>query len=259
MEKRFTRTELLLGKEALQRLASSRIAIAGLGGVGGYAAEALVRSGVNYVRLIDFDQIKYSNFNRQLLALEESLQQRKVDVAEVRLKKINPDCVIDKRPVFIDQSNAGELVDGVDLVIDAIDSVSSKVSLLSQAVTSGKTVVSSMGAAARTDPLQVRTGDISESKICPLARIIRKRLHRKNIYTGIRCVYSIEPVETAMVSEMDTEESFERGRARPSLGSISYMPGIFGLVVAHEAIKLLINGNGIDKNAISNFAADFSG
>lgn len=259
MEKRFSRTELLLGKEALLRLASSRIAIAGLGGVGAYAAEALVRSGAGYIRLIDFDQIKYSNFNRQLLALEDSIQQRKVDAAELRLKKINPDCVIDKQPVFIDQSNAGELVDGIDLVVDAIDSVSSKVSLLSRAVTAGKAVVSSMGAAARTDPLQVRTGDISESRICPLARIIRKRLHRKNIYTGIRCVYSIEPVNTAMVSEMDTEESFERGRARPSLGSISYMPGVFGLVVAHEAIKLLIRGSDVGKDTITDFAADFSG
>ncbi len=255
MEKRFSRTELLLGKEAINRLAASSVAIAGLGGVGGYVAEALVRSGVGYIRLIDFDQIKYSNFNRQILALEDSLGKRKVDVAEMRLRQINPDCVIDKRPYFIDQANAAELIDGVDAVIDAIDSVSSKVSLLVQAVTDGKLVVSSMGAAARTDPLLVRTGDISESRICPLARIIRKRLHRRNVYTGIRCVYSIEAVDTSMVSEMDGEESFQRGRARPSLGSISYMPAIFGLVAAHEAIKLLVNRTGEEKDVIKDFAA----
>ncbi len=255
MEKRFTRTELLLGKEALTRLAASSVAIAGLGGVGGYAAEALIRSGVGYVRLIDFDQIKYSNFNRQILALEDSIGKRKVDVAERRLKQINPDCIIDKRPVFIDQSNAAELIDGVNLVIDAIDSVSSKVSLLVQAVTDGKKVVSSMGAAARMDPLQVRTGDISESRICPLARIIRKRLHRRNVYTGIRCVYSVEAVDTAKVSEMDVEESFQRGRTRPSLGSISYMPAVFGLVVAHEAIKLLLNRTSEDSEVVTDFAA----
>lgn len=255
MEKRFTRTELLLGKEALNRLAVSSVAIAGLGGVGAYAAEALVRSGVGYVRLIDFDHIKYSNFNRQLLALEDSLGQRKVDIAATRLKQINPDCVIDKRPQFIDQSNVAELIDGVDVVIDAIDSVSSKVSLLVQAVSDGKMVVSSMGAAARMDPLQVRTGDISESRMCPLARIIRKRLHRRNVYTGIRCVYSIETVDTAMVSEMDGEESFQRGRARPSLGSISYMPAIFGLVAAHEVIKLLVDKTGEDKEAVTGLAA----
>ena len=114
MEKRFIRTELLLGKEALNRLAASSVAIAGLGGVGAYAAEALVRSGVGYVRLIDFDCIKYSNFNRQLLALEDSLGKRKVDVAAERLRQINPDCIIDKKPHFIDQSNAAELINGVD-------------------------------------------------------------------------------------------------------------------------------------------------
>ena len=255
MEKRFIRTELLLGKEALNRLAASSVAIAGLGGVGAYAAEALVRSGVGYVRLIDFDCIKYSNFNRQLLALEDSLGKRKVDVAAERLRQINPDCIIDKKPHFIDQSNAAELINGVDAVIDAIDSVSSKVSLLVQAVTDGKLVVSSMGAAARMDPLQVRTGDISESRICPLARIIRKRLHRRNVYTGIRCVYSVEAVDTAKVSEMDDEESFQRGRARPSLGSISYMPAVFGLVAAHEAIRLLVDRTGEGREAVTNLAA----
>ncbi|HEX3020752.1 MAG TPA: tRNA threonylcarbamoyladenosine dehydratase [Chitinispirillaceae bacterium] len=257
MENRFSRTELLLGKESVARISISRIAIAGLGGVGAYAAEALARCGIGYIRLIDFDSIKYSNFNRQLLAVENTVQQKKVDIAEQRLKQINPDCIIDKRPVFIDESNAGELIEGVDLVIDAIDSVSSKVSLLSKSVTEGKAIVSSMGAAARIDPLQVRTGDISESRICPLARIIRKRLHRRNIYSGIRCVYSIEPVDTAMVSEMDGEENFERGRPRPSLGSISYMPGVFGLVAAHEAIRLLLDEN-IRKESFTDLAADFS-
>ncbi len=255
MEKRFTRTELLLGKEPLNRLAASSVVIAGLGGVGAYAAEALVRSGVGYVRLVDFDHIKYSNFNRQLLAVEDSLGQRKVDVAAMRLKQINPDCIIDKQPVFIDQSNAAGLIDGMDVVIDAIDSVSSKVSFLVRAVTDKKMVVSSMGAAARMDPLLVRTGDISESRICPLARIIRKRLHRQNVYTGIRCVYSIEPVDTAMVSEMDGEESFQRGRERPSLGSISYMPAVFGLVAAHEAIRLLVKRSAEDNEAVTDLAA----
>ena len=207
------------GKKALTDWLLQRLP--GRAGGVGVCRGRLVRCGVGYVRLIDFDQIKYSNFNRQILALEDSLGKRKVDVAEMRLKQINPDCIIDKRPFFIDQSNAAELIDGVDVVIDAIDSVSSKVSLLVQAVTDGKLVVSSMGAAARMDPLQVRTGDISESRICPLARIIRKRLHRRNVYTGIRCVYSVEAVDTAKVSEMDDEEVFKEEGHRPSLGSIS--------------------------------------
>lgn len=241
MDKRFSRTELLLGKEGMDRLKEARVAIAGLGGVGAYVAEALVRSGISYLRLIDFDLIKHSNFNRQLFAVENSLSVKKVNAAEIRLKQINPSCCVDKKADFIDESNCASLISGVDVVIDAIDSVSSKVSLLAKAVDMGISVVSSMGAAAKMDPLQVRTGDISESRICPLARIIRKRLHRRKIYTGIRCVYSIEQTDNAQVSEMDCEESFERGRQRPSLGSISYMPGVFGLVAAHEVIKIILN------------------
>lgn len=251
MNNRFKRTELLLGSEALSCISSAKIAVAGLGGVGSYVAEALVRTGVGYLRIIDFDVIKYSNFNRQLFAVESSVSEKKVDAAEGRLKQINPECIIDKRYAFIDESNCGDLIDGIDLVVDAIDSVASKVALLEKAVIMGIPVVSSMGAAAKVNPLHVRSGDISESKVCPLAKAIRKRLHQKNIFSGIRCVYSIESVDVSQVSEIDSEESCEEGLKRPSLGSISYLPGIFGLIAAHEAIKLIIENKKISEQSLS--------
>lgn len=242
----------------MKRLADARVAIAGMGGVGSYTMESLVRSGIGYIRIIDFDNVKSSNINRQLLATDETISKLKVDAAENRIKQINPDCIIDKRSAFIDESNVCELIDGVDLVVDAIDSVSSKVALLAKAVSMKISAVTSMGAAARIDPLLVRAGDISESRNCPLARIIRKRLHRRNIYSGIRCVYSIEEVDTAEVSEMDEEESFDRGRPRASLGSIAYMPAIFGLVASAEAIKLILEKKEAEKTKSTELEGHFS-
>lgn len=239
MEK-FSRTELLLGKDAVERLKKARVAVFGMGGVGGYAVENLVRSGVGYLRLVDFDTVKYSNFNRQLFATEKTVNTLKVDAAQERISQINPECEVDKRAVFVDENTVGELLEGVDVVVDAIDSVSSKASLLVASVQAKIPVVTSMGAAARTDPLAVRVGDISESSMCPLARVIRKRIHRRGVYNGIRCVYSVEQVDTPSVSCYDSNETWERGRERPSLGSISYMTGIFGLITAREAIKLIV-------------------
>jgi len=239
MEKRFSRTALLLGEEKLQKIESTRVAIFGLGGVGGYAAEALVRAGVGYIRICDFDTIKYSNFNRQILAVESTVSRLKVDAAQERLLQINPQCIVDKRPVFVDEQNAGELLKNIDIAIDAIDSVSSKVSLLAAAVNSGVDTVTCMGAATKQDPFQIRADDIDESRNCPLARIIRKRLHRRGIYTGIRCVYSLEVSNKTLSETIDSEEVFERGRPRPPLGSISYMTGMFGLVAAHEVLKII--------------------
>lgn len=242
MEK-FSRTELLLGEDAVNRLSEARVAVFGLGGVGSYAVETLVRSGIGYLRIIDFDSVKYSNFNRQLFAVEETVDRLKVDAAQKRIFEINPECKVDKRAVFVDESNVGELLEGVDVVVDAIDSVSSKASLLVAVSQAQIPAVTSMGAAARTDPLAVRVDDISESSVCPLARIVRKRIHRRGVYTGIRCVYSVEKVDTASVSQYDKSETWDRGRERPSLGSISYMTGIFGLITASEAIKCVLETN----------------
>jgi len=240
--RRFSRTRLLIGEAAVRRLAESSVAVFGLGGVGSYAVEALARAGVGRLRLVDFDDIRYSNINRQLYALETTVGRRKVDVAAERIAQINPDCVVDKRHVFADASSMPDLLSPpLDIIIDAIDSLSSKVALLSAAHGLGRAVVSCMGASTRLDPLCVRVGDISESKNCPLARMVRKKLHAQGIFKGIRCVYSVEPADTARVSESAEPENFVRGRPRPSLGSISYMPAMFGLVAAREAITVIIS------------------
>jgi tRNA threonylcarbamoyladenosine dehydratase len=239
--RRFSRTCLLIGEESVDRLARSTVAVFGLGGVGSYAVEAIVRAGVGHVRLVDFDEIKYSNFNRQLYALEATVGRKKVEVAAERIAQINPGCVVDTRPVFADAASIPELLSPpLDAVIDAIDSLSSKVALISAAYRVGLPMVTVMGASTRLDPLSVRVGDIAESKNCPLAKMVRKKLHAEGIFKGVRCVYSVEPADTARVSENDEAEKFVRGRPRPALGSISYMPAMFGLLAASEAIRIII-------------------
>jgi len=242
--KRFSRTKLLIGERAVRRLAESSVAVFGLGGVGSYAVEALARAGVGRLRLVDCDEIKYSNFNRQLYALEATVGRKKVEVAAERIAQINPACIVDKRIVFAEASSMPDLLSPpLDAVVDAIDSLSSKVALLSAAYRLGRPTVTCMGASTRLDPFSVRVGDIAESSICPLARMVRKKLHAAGIYQGIRCVYSVEPAETVRASEAAEPENFVRGRARPSLGSTSYMPALFGLLAAREAIKIITKIN----------------
>lgn len=237
---RFSRTRLLLGEKAVLKLGSSRVAVFGLGGVGSYAVEALARSGVGNLRLVDFDEIKYSNFNRQLFALESTIGRRKIDIAAERVAEINPDCVVERHAVFADENTAPGLLAGADAAIDAIDSLSCKVALLAAAAAAGCAVVSAMGASTRRDPFAVRVADISETDICPLAKQVRKRLRAKGIFGGIRCVYSVEPAAPAAVSPVAEPETHARGRGRSVLGSLSYMPGLFGLVAARETIEALL-------------------
>jgi tRNA A37 threonylcarbamoyladenosine dehydratase len=242
MKKRFERVELLLGEEKLERLRNSHVMVAGLGAVGSYAVEALVRAGLGSITLIDFDIVRESNINRQLLALTSTLGQFKVDLCEKRIHEINPECRVIKHKTFIDASNASELLESKpDALIDAIDSVSCKAALLKAAHAAGIFTVSAMGAANRLDFTHVKTSDISKTEGCPLARQIRKRLNVSGVRTGIRCVYSDEHVNPASVKAPSGENDFfERGRKRRTLGSISYLTGLFGLVAAGEVIKELI-------------------
>ena len=242
--RRFSRTKLLLGESAVQKLADASVAVFGLGGVGSYAVEALARAGIGHLRLVDFDEIKHSNFNRQLYALETTVGRKKVDVAAERIAQINPGCIVDKQHVFADASAMPDLlVPPLDVVIDAIDSLSSKVALLSAAHRLGTPTITCMGASTRLDPFSVRVGDIAESNMCPLARMVRKKLHARGVFKGIRCVYSVETADTVRASETAEPENFVRGRPRPSLGSISYLPAMFGLLAAREAIKIITRIN----------------
>jgi len=176
----------LFNNENFKKLTESHVVICGLGAVGSYAAEALARAGVGNLRLVDFDTIDETNINRQLYALHSTVNSSKISVAEKRIRDINPECHLDLRQVFINEDTVHDILEKpAEILIDAIDSVSSKIHLIKHAVRKNLHVVSCMGAAGRLDANLITTGDISESHTCPLARIIRRRLHRHDIYDGV--------------------------------------------------------------------------
>jgi len=238
----YARTEQLVGVEAMERLAASRVAVFGLGGVGSFVCEALARAGVGHLRLVDYGTVDATNINRQLYALHSTVGRRKAELAAERILDINPACAVDARPGFVNP----ETVDGfleapLDLAVDAIDSLNSKVTLLEAAVRLGLPVISSMGAGGRMDADQMRFGDLSETTICPLARVVRLRLRRRGISSGIPCVYSIEPARnTTPYNPQDVGEHHGTGRVRQPIGTVSYMPALFGLRVAQEVIARLL-------------------
>ncbi len=235
----FDRIRTLLGEEAVQRLSRAHAAVVGLGAVGSYAAEALARSGVGRLTLVDCDTVHPSNLNRQLFALHSTLGRPKAQLAGARVQDINPGCRVAALPVFVHADTMETVLDGPpDVVVDAIDSLTPKVLLLAETLRRGIPLVSSMGASLRTDPGAVRTGSFWEIRGCPLAFQVRRRLRRMNATADFTCVYSVEPVSTRP-QEQDT---FFRGRPRGRLGSLPTLPGIFGLTAAHAALALLLPG-----------------
>lgn len=240
MSDRFCRTEQLLGKEALDRLSQARVAVFGLGAVGSYAVEALARAGIGHLRLVDCDCIRPSNINRQLYALESTLGKPKSEVARQRVLDINPKCDVEAIREFVGKDTVQKLLaKPLDAVVDAIDSVSPKVDLIAAAVQAGLPVISSMGAATRTDPFLIRLGDISETNVCPLARYVRKRLRHRGVNSAVRCIFSREDANNKSSSTAVEEETYIRGRARTPIGSLSFITGIFGLIAAGEVIKII--------------------
>lgn len=243
MNERFCRVEQLAGREAFERLRGARVAVFGLGAVGSYAVEALARSGIGTLVVVDCDIVRPSNINRQLYALGSTIDHPKVEVARARILDINPDCRVDAHQTFAARDTLpGLLTPPLDAVIDAIDSVSPKVDLIEAAWRAGFNVISSMGATTRTDPALIRVGDIAETDVCPLARFVRKRLRRRGILSGIRCIYSVEEPRNQSPLPGGVEQ-FSRGRPRTAIGSLSYMTGIFGLIAAGEAIRLIARLN----------------
>lgn len=238
---RFCRIEQLLGHQALAKLKNARVAVFGLGAVGSYAVEALARAGVGYLRLVDCDVVRHSNFNRQLYALESTLNRPKAEVARARVLDINPACTVEAHQAFVDGATAPALLEQpLDVVVDAIDSVGPKVALIAAAVHAGLKVVASMGAATRLDPSKIRVGDIAETDVCPLAKFVRKRLKAAGIAHGVRCIYSIEPPRNTTPPIADEPETFAKGRPRKPIGSLSYATGIFGLLAVCEVIKMIV-------------------
>ncbi len=240
---RYTRIIQLIGEDKFAKLQSSTITIVGLGAVGGHAMEGLARAGVGHFRLVDFDNIQPSNINRQIIALTTNLGKLKVEEASKRLLAINPQCKVEALEIFAAEETMEQiLTPRPDLLIDAIDSLNPKIQLLCGAYEAGVPTLSSMGAALRTDPTKIDFGDIYDSRYCPLAKHVRKRLRRRNIGRGITCVYSTEKVEFDY-QPAEPEENAPalslRGRQRNVLGSLPTLTGIFGLYLANQAILQL--------------------
>lgn len=242
MDERFSRVRLFLGEAEFARLSLARVMICGLGAVGSYAAEALSRMGVGSIALVDFDEVRPSNINRQLFALDSTVGKLKVEVAAERIRDINPRCIVSPIAEFIDAKSVKRIPEiAPHLVIDAIDSLASKVELLVFCKQNNIPVISSMGAAMRRDPLQVRIGTIADAGKCPLARHVRKRLRRRQTCLDIECVYSQEPLPNPLpIAPADSISSkdhlLNRGRERNVLGSLPTITGLFGLVLAQLAL-----------------------
>lgn len=236
----FSRTELLLGREGMEHLARAHVAVFGLGGVGGYAAEALVRSGIGTLDLVDSDRVSLTNLNRQILATHGTLGQYKADAARERALDINPEAAISARRVFYGPDTAGEFdFSQYDYVVDAIDTVTGKLALIQQALEAGTPIISCMGAGNKLDPAAFRVADIYETSVCPLARVMRKELKRRGV-KRLKVVYSQEPPiepEGALY-----QESLAGEVRRQVPGSLAFVPAAAGLILAGEVVKDLALG-----------------
>ena len=246
-DKRFSRLERLVGASGLRRLEGAHVAVVGLGAVGSYAVEGLARAGVGRLRLVDFDEVRPTNINRQLYALDSTVGLPKVEVARRRVADINPRCVVEPLRIFVHVETLDQVLEGPpDLLIDAIDALTPKVETIAAALESGVPLISCMGAAVRTEPSRIRVGSLLGSQGCPLARRIRQRLRKRGLPLDFTCVYSDEPPSEETLTggppsgESPEEDTLRRGRKRRTLGSLPTLTGIFGLTAANEAIRMLL-------------------
>ncbi len=249
-EHRFSRMRLLVGGEGMDKLQAARVVIFGIGGVGSYAAEALARAGVGHLTLVDFDEICVTNVNRQIHALNSTIGQQKVEAMAERCRQINPRALVVPIHRFYDAEASDELLGpGYDYVLDCIDHITAKLHLLESCVQRKLPIISSMGAANKVDPIQIKVADISKTEKCRLARIIRKELRKRRISKGVQVVFSTEEFrplsdETAVCAENcvcpnKEEQRWSCDDRRVILGSSSYIPPIFGLTMAGEVIRQL--------------------
>ena len=223
----------MIGTEGLQKLQGARVILFGVGGVGSWCAEALVRSGVGHLTLVDSDCVEPSNLNRQLLATCSQLGKPKAEVMAARLRDINPDIDLTVINDFVKDERMEQLFDNeYDYVVDAIDTISPKVFLILHCLNRNLKIVSSMGAGGKTDPSKIAIADISKTYNCKLAKSIRKRLHRKGIDRGVPVVFSTELTDKAAVLEVDDEEN-----KKSTVGTISYMPAMFGIFCASKVLR----------------------
>ena len=237
MQEMFTRTAMLLGEEAIEKLKSSRVAVFGIGGVGGYVTEALVRAGVGTLNLIDNDVVCESNLNRQIIATRSAIGQPKVEVMAARIRDINPECQVNAHQCFYLPETAGEFdFSKYDYVVDAIDTVTGKIQLVMQAKAAGVPIVSCMGTGNKLDPSRLEIADIYKTSVCPLAKVMRRELKARGV-DALKVLFSKEePRKPVVTYESDVPET---RRATP--GSVSFVPSVAGLIIASEVIKDLVH------------------
>lgn len=234
------RTGILVNDNGLTKLKNANIFVAGCGGVGSFAIEALARAGVGKLTIVDMDVVDPSNINRQLIALHSTINKPKVEVMKQRISDINPECKVNALETFINPENTQKLLtsEKYDYVVDAIDTLNAKVNLVKTAHKLGLKTISSMGAGGKTDPTQIKVSDIYKTDMCALARAMRTRLKKQKVKKGIKAVYStqkgIEPLPPK-----DPEPN-QQGRSRATNGTLSYMPSIFGLTIAGIVIQELV-------------------
>lgn len=237
MADRFSRTALLLGDDAINKLKTKHVAVFGLGGVGGYVTEALARSGVGKITVTDNDVVSESNINRQIIALTSTVGKKKTELWKERIKDINPEAEVETLDMFVARENADEIdFSAFDLVVDAVDTVTAKLVIIEKAKKAGCKVISAMGTGNKTGPELFEISDVSKTSVCPLARVMRKELKARGI-TGVKVLYS---TEDAVKPAENADVRAENVKRRALVGSLPYVPSVAGLLIAAEAVRELL-------------------
>ncbi len=239
MPDEFSRSRLLLGQKAMDRLACAKIAVFGLGGVGGHAVDALARTGVGSFVLVDGDRVSLTNINRQIVADHSTVGRLKTEVMRERILLINPHASVEAHPVFFLPGDADSFLNGCDYLVDAVDTVAAKLRLAEIGQERGIPVISAMGAGNKLDPTRFEVADITETSVCPLCRVMRRELKKRGI-PHLKVVYSREPPLPVYPEEGESEEKGTTGRTAP--GSLAFVPSVAGLILASQVIQDLTEG-----------------
>ena len=239
MLNKFSRTEMLLGEEAMEKLKKSKVAIFGIGGVGSYVVEGLARSGIGEFILVDKDEVSETNINRQIIATTKTIGMDKVEVAKERILEINPEAKVEVFKEFYSKENSDKILNSsISYVIDAIDTVTAKITLIEECKKLNISVISCMGTGNKLDTTKFEIADINKTSICPLAKVMRKELSKRNI-KDVKVLYSKEEPKKSKV-EIEENKGETKDRIIPAIGSISFVPSVAGLMIAGEVIKDLI-------------------
>lgn len=238
MQEQFLRTQALVGEEGLTKLKNARVAVFGVGGVGGFVVEALVRSGVGAFDIIDNDTVALSNLNRQIIATRDTVGRDKVDVMCERIHSINPDATVNVYKCFYLPETANQFdFKQYTYVVDAVDTITAKIDIIMKAQAAGVPVISSMGAGNKLDPTAFRVADIYKTSVCPLAKVMRRELKKRGV-KKLKVVYSTEPAVTSKMSADELRDGTSSKRAIP--GSIAFVPSVAGLIIAGEVVKDIV-------------------